>query len=194
MFGKIRSNESQSHRKFILVVIFLMFFLFVAPLSPGLPPPAVQAQGYDLEWGVYGNETYFIELELPVTGLDSDTTNDFKAQLKYNATMVEGSTLQYTTLSLPYGVALYNQSTALMYVKDTTDAGYADRTFQYGPPGNNWLPVAGDWNGNGESGLALYAPGSAQFYVKDTSAAGHADRTFAYGPAPNTWLPVAGRW
>jgi hypothetical protein len=32
-----------------------------------------------------------------LTGLDSDTTYDFKAQLKYNDTVIEGTTLQFTT-------------------------------------------------------------------------------------------------
>jgi len=33
----------------------------------------------------------------PLTGLDSDTTYDFKAQLKYNGTVIGGTTLQFTT-------------------------------------------------------------------------------------------------
>jgi len=33
----------------------------------------------------------------PLTGLDSDTTYDFKAQLKYDDTVIEGTTLQFTT-------------------------------------------------------------------------------------------------
>ncbi len=32
-----------------------------------------------------------------LTGLDSDTTYDFKAQLKYDDTVIEGTTLQFTT-------------------------------------------------------------------------------------------------
>jgi uncharacterized repeat protein (TIGR02543 family) len=33
----------------------------------------------------------------PLTGLDSDTEYDFKAQLKYNSTVIEGTTRQFTT-------------------------------------------------------------------------------------------------
>ena len=33
----------------------------------------------------------------PLTGLDSDTTYDFKAQLKYDATVIKGTILQFTT-------------------------------------------------------------------------------------------------
>jgi len=33
----------------------------------------------------------------PLTGLDSNTMYDFKAQLKYNDTVIEGTTLQFTT-------------------------------------------------------------------------------------------------
>jgi len=40
-----------------------------------------------------GSDTY----AAPLTGLDSDTTYDFKAQLKYDDTVIEGTTLQFTT-------------------------------------------------------------------------------------------------
>jgi hypothetical protein len=40
-----------------------------------------------------GSDTY----AKPVTGLDSDTTYDFKAQLKYGDTVIEGTTFQFTT-------------------------------------------------------------------------------------------------
>jgi len=37
----------------------------------------------------------------PLTGLDSDTQYDFKAQLKYDSTVIEGDTLQFTTGTPP---------------------------------------------------------------------------------------------
>jgi len=37
----------------------------------------------------------------PLTGLTSSTKYDFKAQLKYDSTVIEGTTLQFTTSTLP---------------------------------------------------------------------------------------------
>jgi hypothetical protein len=37
----------------------------------------------------------------PLTGLSSNTKYDFKAQLKYDTTVIEGTTLQFTTATPP---------------------------------------------------------------------------------------------
>ena len=44
-----------------------------------------------------------------------------------------------------YGVALYDQESGTFLNKDDSSAGTADRTFRYGPQGNDWLPAAGLW-------------------------------------------------
>ena len=92
------------------------------------------------------------------------------------------------------GVALYDQSQGRFLVKDDSSPGYADREFSYGPENNDWLPVAGDWDGNGIYGVALYDQQGGRFLVKDDTQPGWADREFRYGPKNNDWVPVAGAW
>ena len=92
------------------------------------------------------------------------------------------------------GIGLYSQPEGKYYLKDTPYAGVADRSFYYGPRGNNWLPATGDWNGSGVHGISLYDQVKGAFLIKDTPSAGVADRTFRYGPLNNKWIPVAGDW
>ena len=44
--------------------------------------------------------------------------------------------------------------------------GPATSQFQFGPPGRDALPVAGDWNGDGRDGLGVYDPASAVFRLQ----------------------------
>jgi len=61
-------------------------------------------------------------------------------------------------------------------------------------PNAGWLPVAGDWDGDGTATIGLYDPKTSIFYLRNSNTTGVADITFGYG-APNAgWLPVAGDW
>ena len=50
-------------------------------------------------------------------------------------------------------------------------------------PEAGWLPIAGDWNGDGKDTIGLYDPTKAVFYLRNTNDAGYADVSFAYGAA-----------
>jgi hypothetical protein len=73
-------------------------------------------------------------------------------------------------------------------------AGFADVTFGYGPPGAGWIPLTGDWNGDGIDTVGLYNPASGTFFLRNANTPGAADLTFAYGPAGAGWTPLAGDW
>ena len=75
-----------------------------------------------------------------------------------------------------------------------TIRGYADLTFAYGAANAGWLPIAGNWSGNGKDTIGLYNPKTSVFYLRNTNDTGYADRTFAYGPASAGWEPIAGDW
>ena len=103
-------------------------------------------------------------------------------------------------------LGLYNPATSTFYLRNTTssqgpnDKGYADVAFAYGPAGAGWIPIAGDWDGNGTDTLGLYNPATSTFYLRNTTSLqgsndkGYADVTFAYGAASAGWLPIAGDW
>jgi protocatechuate 3,4-dioxygenase beta subunit len=63
--------------------------------------------------------------------------------------------------------------------------------FPYGLPG--WIPVAGDWSGNGTTGIGVFDPATATWYLRNSDSAGAPDVTpFQYG-LPG-WTPVVGDW
>jgi len=75
------------------------------------------------------------------------------------------------------------------YIRTSVDSGPAT-VFTYGAPG--WIPVCGDWDGNGTSGIGVYNPATNTWYLRNIAGPGPADATFSYG-FPGT-IPVVGDW
>jgi hypothetical protein len=92
------------------------------------------------------------------------------------------------------GPAVYQPSTSEFFLRDTNSGGAADIPFGYGPAGGGWVPMAGDWNGDGIDTVGLYSPATSTFYLRNVHAGGAADITFGYGPAGGGWVPLAGDW
>ena len=65
-----------------------------------------------------------------------------------------------------------------------TDKGYADVTFAYGPAGAGWIPIAGDWDGDGKDTIGLYNPATSTFYLAEQRSPCKARPTWAMP----TWL------
>ncbi len=59
--------------------------------------------------------------------------------------------------------------------------------FRFGPRNSTWLPVAGDWNGNGTENVGLYDSTDGVFHL-------HGLAPFRFGPRSSSWKPVAGQW
>jgi hypothetical protein len=87
---------------------------------------------------------------------------------------------------------VFDPGTGTWYLRGSNGPGAPDAgKFAYG--GKNWLPVVGDWDGNGTTTIGVVDPSTETWYLKNTNAAGAADYTpFKYG-APG-WIPVAGDW
>ncbi|MCC6745080.1 MAG: hypothetical protein IT175_14560, partial [Acidobacteria bacterium] len=54
-------------------------------------------------------------------------------------------------------------------------------TAGYGPPPSTWVPIRGDWDGDGADSIGLYDPATSTFYLKNTNSPGSADLAFAFG-------------
>jgi hypothetical protein len=82
--------------------------------------------------------------------------------------------------------------TATWYLRNSNSPGAPDvAPFAYGAAG--WVPVAGDWNGDGSDTVGVYQPGAAFWYLRNSNTPGAPDGgAFAYGMGH--WAPVAGRW
>jgi hypothetical protein len=93
---------------------------------------------------------------------------------------------------LPSGVAVFQPQAAAWYMHSSPGPGAPDvAPFAYG--GANWIPVAGDWNGDGQVSAGVYDPTTATWYLKNDNGPGAPSVTpFRYG-APG-WIPVVGDW
>jgi hypothetical protein len=101
-------------------------------------------------------------------------------------------------------VGLFNPASSIFFLKNANSAGPADSMVGYGPANITpaWIPLAGDWDGNGSITLGLYNPLTSAFFLKNSNAAGPADIMFNFGPADPGyngttnigWLPIVGDW
>jgi hypothetical protein len=63
--------------------------------------------------------------------------------------------------------------------------------FRFGLPG--WIPVVGDWDGDGITGIGMVDPATGMWYLRNTPSAGPVDiAPFLFG-LPG-WIPVTGDW
>lgn len=64
--------------------------------------------------------------------------------------------------------------------------------FAFGPQESGWIPLTGDWDGDGIDGIGIYRNG--QFLLRDVSSQGARDYAFYFGATDGTWQPIAGDW
>lgn len=65
-------------------------------------------------------------------------------------------------------------------------------TFSFGPYDSGWIPLTGDWNGDGVDGIGLYKNGI--FILRNVSDRGPIDYLVRFGNSEDGWLPVVGDW
>ena len=93
-------------------------------------------------------------------------------------------------------VGLYQPNTSLFHLKDTFTPGASDHYFKFGPGESaGWIPLAGDWNGDGVVTIGLYQPDISLFHLKDSFTPGASDHYFQFGPGGSAgWIPLVGDW
>jgi hypothetical protein len=87
---------------------------------------------------------------------------------------------------------VFDPTTATWYLRGSNSAGAPDAgQFAFGAPG--WVPVVGDWDGNGTTTVGVFDPATATWYLRNENSAGAPDAgRFQFG-APG-WVPVVGDW
>lgn len=92
-------------------------------------------------------------------------------------------------------IGLYQNSTSQFHLKNSFSGGSADAFFGFGPGNTDqWLPLAGDWNGDGVDTIGLYNKATSTFHLKNSASGGNGDIVFSFGVAPSNWIPLAGDW
>ena len=93
-------------------------------------------------------------------------------------------------------VGLYDPSTSQFHLKKANTETAGEDAFRFGPrPGRGpWIPLAGDWNGDGKSTTGFYDPATAVFRFKNTLGSGASDVILAVDAPSSNLRPVVGDW
>ena len=91
-------------------------------------------------------------------------------------------------------IALWDPASSIYFLRNSNSTGVADMVFGYGPSGQQWIPLVGDWNGDGVDTVGLYNPASSTFFLRNSNSSAPADMVFVYGPAGAGWIPIVGDW
>ncbi len=89
---------------------------------------------------------------------------------------------------------IYVPSTAAWFLRTSNTPGAATGVFNYGPGGLGWIPLSGDWDGNGTTTAGVYDPSTGAFFLKNTNGPGNADVVFGFGAGGIGYMPLAGDW
>jgi hypothetical protein len=150
---------------------------------------------------IAGNQTTPAITVTPNTGFvdvwvgpDNGGTGIFMRAVGSTTTTVTPPVISNLTVMSYNAVGLYNPLLSKFYLRYTNDAGVADTSFTYGPANSGWIPLVGDWDGDGDQTVGLYNPVTSKFYLRDFNDAGTATYTFAFGPANSGWKPIVGDW
>jgi glucose/arabinose dehydrogenase len=86
----------------------------------------------------------------------------------------------------------FDPTSATWYLRNSASAGAPDiEPFAYGAPG--WLPVTGDYNGDGVTTVGVIDPTTQTWYLRNSNTPGAPDvEPFSYG-LPG-WVPLVGDW
>lgn len=82
----------------------------------------------------------------------------------------------------------------LFRLKNRLDGGDADILVRFGPSRSGWLPLAGDWDGDGKDGIGLFAPATSVFRLKSDFGLGPAEWEVQHGPPAAGRVPLCGEW
>jgi len=91
-------------------------------------------------------------------------------------------------------VGLFDPQTSRFQLKAANTAGAGVRTVRFGPRRSGWLPIAGDWNGDGKTTIGLYDPAASTFRLKNSLTGNTADVIFQVVSPSSSALPLVGDW
>ncbi len=91
-------------------------------------------------------------------------------------------------------VGLFKSSKSKFFLRNALASGTADTKFKFGTANAGWLPITGDWTGDGKTQVGLYDPVFSVFHLRNVQQAGPADSVFIFGPPSSGRIPLAGDW
>jgi glucose/arabinose dehydrogenase len=93
-----------------------------------------------------------------------------------------------------HDVGLFDPATVTFFIKTSLTSGPADLTFRFGRRGKGWIPVTGDWNGDGHDTIGYWDATTRSFRLRNSLSPGSADLRFFLTQVPKGWIPLVGDW
>ncbi len=91
-------------------------------------------------------------------------------------------------------VGLFDPQTSKFQLKSANTAGAKVQVVRFGPRRSGWIPLAGDWNGDGKTTVGFYDPASSIFRLKNSSSGGASDVILQVDSPSRKALPITGDW
>jgi glucose/arabinose dehydrogenase len=101
--------------------------------------------------------------------------------------------LEATSPAQPQQVGLFDPERAQFLLQEPGEPAAGIR-FGFGRAQSGWIPLAGDWDGDGRDTVGFYDPARSLFRLRNSLSRGVSDVLFAFGPRNAGWLPVVGDW
>jgi hypothetical protein len=119
-----------------------------------------------------------------------------KTTTNLTSTPSSSTTIKIAAVTGNSAPGVYDPSTSHFHFRKTNTSGVQDSMAAYGVVDtvHPWLPVIGDWNGDGTETIGLYDPTAAVFYLRNSNTTGYADVIIGFGTPGNNWTPIAGDW
>lgn len=91
-------------------------------------------------------------------------------------------------------VGAFDPSSAIFETRDYLGTQSEDHRTAFGQSGG-WVPLAGDFDGDGDDTIGVYQPDRSLFHLNDSISEGDADWVVAFGaPNDSEWVPLVGDW
>jgi hypothetical protein len=126
-----------------------------------------------------------LQRALYVTAFGEDSRGEI------HLTTLAGRLLRLAPAHPVHTVALYDPATARLLVKDLHLSGPEDRIIRLAPAGKGWVPLAGDWDGDGRTTVKLVDPRKSVPLAGDWDGDGRDTVAFV---ERGRLLPIAGDW
>jgi len=93
-------------------------------------------------------------------------------------------------------IGMYEPAAKTWYLKQSNNDGWSNvSTVRFGSTDSSWIPVEGDWNGDGTDTIGMYSRTQKTWYLKGSNTDGWADvTTVRFGSTDTSWVPVVGDW
>jgi glucose/arabinose dehydrogenase len=91
-------------------------------------------------------------------------------------------------------VGLFDPASSRFQLKAANTVGGRVQIVRFGPRRSSWTPLAGDWNGDGDTTIGFYDPQTATFRLKNALRGGGSDILLTVEPPSGNVIAVAGDW